>query len=404
MARKDSAVSLCGIDGHDRPSLVTAEPDGVDQGHLPQERDPEIGGERRAPAGAEELVAGPLVAGEPAHVLDHAAHRQLEAARREGRTLRHPLRRRLRGRDDHDLGPGHHLGEGQRDVAGARWHVDEHEVRLAPVGIGEELLNRLVQHRTPPDDRLVVRHEVAHGEALDPVRRCRDHDVAQDDRVVVGPEHLGDREAIDVGVEQADAVAGLGQGDGEVHRDRRLADAALARRHPDDPGGGIGSEEGRHRRAASVPVRMSVTGVLIAVPVAVALVLRCTVAEHLRPANARGARPAPRRSSPRNRARPPRPPATVPAARWMSSARSSAPGHAATGRATSTRTRRRRVARPATGRGHRASGPARALGQRSTQPRAVIGLVPCTPSSRTGSESGDPRRRCAIPRRPSWKG
>ena len=67
-----------------------------------------------------------------------------------------------------------------------------------------------------------------------------DHDVAQDDRVVVGPEHLGDREAIDVGVEQADAVSGLGQCDGEVHRDRRLADAALARRHPDDPGGGIG--------------------------------------------------------------------------------------------------------------------------------------------------------------------
>ena len=62
---------------------------------------------------------------------------------------------------------------------------------------------------------------------------------------MVGAEHLGDREAVDVGVEQADAVAGLRQGDGEVDRDRRLADAALPRRHPDDARAGVGRKEGR---------------------------------------------------------------------------------------------------------------------------------------------------------------
>ena len=49
------------------------------------------------------------------------------------------------------------------------------------------------------------------------------------DRVAVGAEHPRDREAVDVGVEHADRVAPLGQGDGEVGGDARLAHAALAR-------------------------------------------------------------------------------------------------------------------------------------------------------------------------------
>jgi hypothetical protein len=41
-------------------------------------------------------------------------------------------------------------------------------------------------------------------------------------------EHRGDRVAVDVGVEDADRAASLGQREREVDRDRRLADAALA--------------------------------------------------------------------------------------------------------------------------------------------------------------------------------
>ena len=53
------------------------------------------------------------------------------------------------------------------------------------------------------------------------------------------PEHLRHGEAVDIGVEQPDLVAPGRQGDGQVHRHRRLAHAALARRDTDHPGARI---------------------------------------------------------------------------------------------------------------------------------------------------------------------
>ena len=85
------------------------------------------------------------------------------------------------------------------------------------------------------------------------MRRRRDHDVAQDDRVVIGAEHLGNREAVDVGVEQADLLAGLGQRDGEVHRHRRLADTTLRRGDADDSGLASRGQERRHGRRGACP-------------------------------------------------------------------------------------------------------------------------------------------------------
>ena len=59
------------------------------------------------------------------------------------------------------------------------------------------------------------------------------------------PEQAGDREAPDVGVEEADDEAALGQRHRQVDRDRGLAHPALARRHGQDPGGG--GDVGRQR-------------------------------------------------------------------------------------------------------------------------------------------------------------
>ena len=53
---------------------------------------------------------------------------------------------------------------------------------------------------------------------------------------LVHPEHLRDREPVDVGVEDADVVSHPREGHGQVDRDRRLADTALARGDPEDPG------------------------------------------------------------------------------------------------------------------------------------------------------------------------
>ena len=52
----------------------------------------------------------------------------------------------------------HFFGQRQGDVTGAGGHIDQQEVGLPPIGVGQELLYRLVQHRAPPDHGLVVGH------------------------------------------------------------------------------------------------------------------------------------------------------------------------------------------------------------------------------------------------------
>ena len=61
--------------------------------------------------------------------------------------LGHLGRGLLRRGDDHDLGVRQQLGRGDRDVAGARGQVEQQHVQVAPLDVGEELLQRAVQHR-----------------------------------------------------------------------------------------------------------------------------------------------------------------------------------------------------------------------------------------------------------------
>ena len=119
-----------------------------------------------------------------------------------GRALRDLLRGGLRRRDDHDLGAREELRHRQRDVAGAGRHVDHEVVGLAPVHVGEELLERLVQHRAAPHDRLVLAGEEAHGDQRDAVGVGRHDHVVDDRRRPVDAEHARHREAPHVGVDR----------------------------------------------------------------------------------------------------------------------------------------------------------------------------------------------------------
>ena len=142
----------------------------------------------------------------------------------------------LRRRHQHGLRARQQLGQTDRDVAGARRHVDQQVVELAPVHVGEELLERLVQHRAAPHDGAVLLHEEADRDALHVVRDGR-HDHAVDGhRPLLDAQHARDGEAVDVGVDDADLVALVAQREREVDGQRRLADAALAGGDGDDAG------------------------------------------------------------------------------------------------------------------------------------------------------------------------
>ncbi len=239
------------------------------RGIRPRSGTSSVVGQSVAPTGAEELVARTVVAGEPRHVLDDTPHGQRQLLGRVRRALGHSLGRRLRGGDHDDLGPREVLAERQSHVTGPRRHVDEKEVRLPPVGVDQELLERLVQHRSAPDHRLFVGDEEAHRQATHPVHHRRHQEFVDGHRAPGHTEHLGDREAVDVGVEKADLVAPCGERHRQVHGHRRLPHSPLARRDADHarprPGDheAIGSallvveRTGRRPRCAGFGVRVA---------------------------------------------------------------------------------------------------------------------------------------------------
>ena len=178
----------------------------------------------------------PLGRREARHVLDHARDLEVEAARRLGRALSDLLRGRLRRRDDHELRLRQELRERHRDVAGARRQVDQQVVELAPLDVLEELADRLVEHRPAPGDRLVAaleeeldRHDP---DAVVDLER-KDLPLGRHHRLAVHAHHARDRVAPHVGVERGRAVALRMKRRGQVGRDGRLADPALARADAD---------------------------------------------------------------------------------------------------------------------------------------------------------------------------
>ena len=94
--------------------------------------------------------------------------------------------------------------------------------------IRQELLERAVQHRPAPHDRLVVVEEEADRHQLQPILHGRDDHLVDGDGLLVDPEDVRNRVAVDVRVENPRAPARLRERNCEVRRQRGLADAALA--------------------------------------------------------------------------------------------------------------------------------------------------------------------------------
>ena len=150
--------------------------------------------------------------------------------------LSHLARRDLRGGDDEDLGARDQLSDGDGDVAGAGRQVEQEHVEVAPEHVGEELLQRPMQHRTAPDHRCVAGRE--HPDGDDPhAVRLRWHDHPLDLGGSSGDaEHPGHAVPVDVGIDHPYRQAPGGERHGNVDRDGRLADAALPGRDGVHPG------------------------------------------------------------------------------------------------------------------------------------------------------------------------
>ena len=161
----------------------------------------------------------------------------------------------LRRRDDDRPRQSDLLGERELRVAGARRHVHDQDVELSPSDVPQELLDRLHDHRPAPDDGRVLVHEEAerHEPDAEAIERQDRPSVRIELRTLVHAHHDRDRRSVDVRVHQSDRGTAAGERDREVHRDRRLSDAALPRSDGDrvgDPGKQAGIERSRTKGPA----------------------------------------------------------------------------------------------------------------------------------------------------------
>ena len=201
-------------------------------------------------------MADPDRVDEDRHVLDHTGDAEVAPPGHVGHPNRHLLSSERGRGDDQHLGPGEEAGQCHLHVAGAWRHVDQQVVHVAPADLGEELLDGLRQHQPAPHDRgVLVVDDQAHRHDLDRAvsgtADTRDRPVGRIDLAVAATqaglhaEHARDREAPDVGVEDADRETSGGQCDGQIAGDRRLAHAALPRPDGKDARAGLDLRVGR---------------------------------------------------------------------------------------------------------------------------------------------------------------
>ena len=169
------------------------------------------------------------------HVLDQAQNRGLESAEHVDRLACIQQSHILRGRDDQCAGQLGSLAQGQLHIPGAGRQVDDQHVQLAPVHLPQHLLQRPHQHRTAPDDCLVLFHHEADGHHSDAMGVQRFDDLAIGRcGLALGAHHPRLRGTIYIGIQQPHLAPGLGQRHRQVGRHGGFAHPALARSNGQD--------------------------------------------------------------------------------------------------------------------------------------------------------------------------
>ncbi len=118
--------------------------------------------------GAEDFVGLAVLVDEGAHVLDDAGDSQVILASHVDHANGDTLRQLRRSGDDEHVGVGQHLGQAHLHVAGARRHVAQQVIEVAPLDILQEVLDRPVQHEAAPHERRIFAlDQETHGDDLE---------------------------------------------------------------------------------------------------------------------------------------------------------------------------------------------------------------------------------------------
>ena len=218
---------------------------GSESGSRQDERLARVGRTRaaRASSGTEPSSGTPSCVGEPlaaagaehlrGHVLDHAEQRACRSSAPSRRARRRPPARAAAASSRSPPRRAAAAGRARSRRRRCRRHVDERARRARPsarparncssarCSIGPRHISGALSSRKKPID-ISFRSCATGGMII----------LSTTHRLLVDAEHVRDRVAVDVGVEDADVVAELRERRGEVDGQRRLADAALAATRP----------------------------------------------------------------------------------------------------------------------------------------------------------------------------
>src|SRR5512138_2105635 len=167
------------------------------------------------------------------HVLDDAEQRCANTLEHADGASHVTGRNVLRCGDEHRTLHVDRLHERKLRVTGSGRHVDDQVIEFAPLDLLDELLQDAGDERTAHDRWLLRLEEKAEAHQLHAMT-LEGNDLlftlrTRDPWPTFFTEHERDVGSVDVGVQQTDAQAPVRESSREVHRDRGLADAALAR-------------------------------------------------------------------------------------------------------------------------------------------------------------------------------
>ena len=162
------------------------------------------------------------------HILDDAENGHFGLLKH-----RHPAagvdqRQILRRRDDDCAGKRHVLRQSELGVAGARRHVDDEAIALAPSDFAEQLRQGRHDHRPAPHHRRRLFDEEADRHDGDAMHRDRLQNAAFEFRFAIDAEEPRHGGPVNVSVEQADTPAFRREAKRQICGESRLADAAFA--------------------------------------------------------------------------------------------------------------------------------------------------------------------------------
>ena len=172
---------------------------------------------------------------EPRHILHQSEYRHIDLVVHIHVDAFACIRQRhlLRSGDDNRPRDVDGLNEREVDIAGSRRCVDHEVVEFPPECVGDELLDGVRSHSSPPEGGLVGVDEESDRQHLDPVFLNRHDHVASVHILCIRPsvlslKHLRHRGSEDISIKESDAVAHLGKPDGEVDRHGALPHSSFS--------------------------------------------------------------------------------------------------------------------------------------------------------------------------------